>query len=65
MVAEGAGERKPMNFRNRETSITIQPSDKPVTIKITTLVKRGRQWVQLPPGAVINHKPLTPSSDSP
>lgn len=61
MVAEGP---KRMNIRNRETEITIEPSEKPVVIKITTLVKRGRQWVVVPPGAKIQHKPLTQEPDN-
>jgi len=56
MVAQ----RKSVNVRSgRETTITIQPTDKPVTVVITPVVKQGRQWLAIPPGAKIAHKQLT------
>lgn len=56
--------RKSVNVRSgRETTITIQPSDKPVTVVITPVVKQGRQWLAIPPGAKIEHKQLTPMDD--
>lgn len=54
-----------INYRNRETEIEIEPSDKPITITITTVVKRGCQYVSLPKGAKIRHKPLTSRGDKP
>lgn len=53
------GSERGVNIRNRETELEIPPSDKPIRITITTVVKRGRQYLALPDGAKITHKPLT------
>lgn len=57
-------EQRSINLRSgRETVITIEPSDKPVTVVITPVIKQGRQLLRLPPGAKIEHKPLTQTRD--
>lgn len=59
------GDGRAMNYRNRESEIEIPPSDKPIKITITTVVKRGCQFLSLPPGAKIRHKPLTTTDEKP
>lgn len=62
MVANADEPGRIVNIRNRETELELEPSDKPIRVRIITVVKDGCQYVALPKGAKIRHKPLTPTT---